>query len=101
MGGRFTAPADRGAGRTHGRRHHTAAEAELALEERLEAVSDCTRSKRAFVAQLLTRPPTHADLQRLDAMLDRIDDEVCMLLVEIDHTYLLPDPAPATYERRA
>ena len=56
MGTRFTAPADRGAGRTDDRHHLTAAEAELALEERLEAISDSLRHARAFVAQLLTRP---------------------------------------------
>ena len=73
----------------------------MALEERLEAISDGIRSTRAFVAQLRTRPLTLADLLRVDTMLDRIDDEVCELLVEVDHTHLLPDPVPATYARWA
>ena len=100
MGQRFTAPADRGAGRADGRSHLTAAEAELALEERLEAISDSLRRVQAAVAHLLTRAPTPADIRQVYTMVEEVDDEVVELLIEVDYVHLLPDPVPAAYERR-
>ena len=100
MGQRFTAPADRGAGRADGRLGLTAAEAELALEERLEAISDSLRRAQTAVARLLTHGPTPAAIRRVHTMVVEIDDEVVELLMDIDYTHLVSDPAPAEYERR-
>ena len=100
MGQRFTAPADRGAGRADGRLGLTVAEAELALEERLEAISDSLRRTQAAVARLLTHGPTPAAIRRARTMVVEIDDEGVALLMDIDYTHLVPDPVPAEYERR-
>ena len=100
MGQRFTAPADRGAGRADGRLGLTAAEAELALEERLEAISDSLRRTQAAVARLLMRAPTPADIRQVHTMVEEVDDEVVALLLDVDYAYLIPDPVPAAYERR-
>ena len=100
MGQRFTAPADRGAGRADGRLGLTAAEAELALEERLEANSDRLRHAQTAVARLLTHGPSPEAVRRVHSMIEEIDDEVVELLLDVDYTHLVPDPVPAAYERR-
>ena len=101
MGQRFTAPADRGAGRADGRLGLTAAEAELALEERLEAISDRARRVQAALARLLTDGPSPQAIQRIHSMVEELYDEVVELLLDIDYTHLVPDPVPARYVRRS
>ena len=101
MGQRFTAPADRGAGRADGRLGLTAAEAELALEERLEALSDRARRIQEAVARLLADGPSAQAIQRVHAMVEALDDEIVELILDIDYTHLVPDPVPAQYERRS
>ena len=105
MGRRFTAPSDRGAGPADGRLGLTAAEAEEALEERLEALSDRARRIQEAVARLLAvavfdGPSTQA-IQRVHAMVEALDDEIVELILDVDYTHLVPDPVPAQYERRS
>ena len=101
MGQRFTAPADRGAGRADGRLGLTAAEAELALEERLEALSDRARRIQEAVARLLTDGPGAQAIQRVHNMVEALDDEIVELILDFDYTHLVPDSAPAQYEQRS
>ena len=100
MGQRFTAPSDRGAGPADGRLGLTAAEAEEALEERLEALSDRARRIQEAVARLLTDGPSTQAIQRVHAMVEALDDEIVELILDIDYTHLVLDPVPAQYERR-
>ena len=101
MGQRFTAPSDRGAGPADGRLGLTAAEAEEALEERLEALSDRARRIQEAVARLLADGPSAQAIQRVHAMVEALDDEIVELILDIDYTHLVPDPVPAQYERRS
>ena len=101
MGQRFTAPSDRGAGPADGRLGLAAAEAEEALEERLEALSDRARRIQEAVARLLTDGPSTQAIQRVNDMVEALDDEIVELILDVDYTHLVPDLVPAQYERRS